>query len=135
VDYGGNFLDGYRKEIMEHRWHLFFTSYMQALIRHENYSRILSLNRRFKLVNKEKQFLGKAVYIPFIYWYTLLSSFMEGEINHEQFISQVLQSAVTLRDNPYKIRKIDELLDDIAFSIPDLIREIKIKLRDQAREG
>lgn len=129
VDYGGNFLEGYKKEILEHRWHLFFSSYIQALIRSEKYSRILSLNRRFKLVNKEKQFLGQAIYIPLIYWYTLLSEYMEGEINLEQFTNQILQSAKSLLDNQYKIRKIDELLEDIAVTIPDVIKEIRSRLK------
>lgn len=125
VSYATTFFDGYKKEILEHRWHLFFSAYLQALLRNEKYSKIINLSRRYRLISKEKEFLGKAVYLPVILWYTALSEYMEGEITLEKFKETIINSARTLIDNKYKSRKIRELLLDLAYSVPDIIKAIK----------
>jgi len=125
VSYASTFFDGYRKEILEHRWHLFFSAYMQALLRNEKYAKILNLSRRYRLIGKEKEFIGKAVYLPVILWYTALSEYMEGEISLEKFNDTIIRSAKALIDNKYKSRKIQELLNDLSYCIPDIIKAIK----------
>jgi integrase len=47
VEYASGYFDAYKKEIFEHRWHLFFCAYLQALIQVEKYSKVLSLTRRY----------------------------------------------------------------------------------------
>jgi hypothetical protein len=128
VDYGTSYLESYKKEIFEHRWHLFFSAYLQALLRAEKYARVLSLNRRFKLLVLERQTKGKAIYVPLIFWYIILAEYMEGTISSEELKQSILKSGQELLDNEYKHRKINELLDDIAVTIPDIIREVREEL-------
>jgi len=128
VNYGSGFFDAYKKEIFEHRWHLFFSSYLQALIRFEKYSRVLSLCRRYKLVTKEKQFIGKAVYLPIIQWYSLLAEYMEGIITNEKLIASIVKSSQSLVENKYRSRKIMELLDELSGNFPNEIKKIKEEL-------
>ena len=128
VSYGTTFFEGYKKEIFEYRWHLFISSYMQALLKAERYSKIVSLSRRYKLIQKEKQFMGKAMYLPVIFWYTTLSEYIEGIINREKFIDTIEKSGRSLIVNKYKTQKVSELLNDLAFALPEEVKVVSGKL-------
>lgn len=128
VSYGTTFFDGYKKEVFEYRWHLFFSAYMQALLKAEKYSKIISLSRRYKLITKEKQFVGKAMYLPVILWYTTLSEYMEGNINRDKFIDTIQKSAKSLIVGKHKTQKIIDLLNDLAFVLPEEVKHISTKL-------
>jgi len=129
VSYANTFFEGYKKEIFEHRWHLFFSTYLQALVSTEKFTNVITLARRYKLVNKEKQFIGKAVYLPLILWYTSLSEYMEGSISQIKLEEILLKSGQNLMANKYKLRKINELLNELSKYLPDVMKSIKEKLR------
>ncbi|MDY0199334.1 MAG: hypothetical protein RBR68_16145, partial [Tenuifilaceae bacterium] len=81
--------------------------------------RVITLARRYKLVAKEKQFVGKAMYLPVIAWYTCLSEYMEGIINKPTFIDTISKSGKMLIINNHKKQNINNLLIDIAHSLPN----------------
>lgn len=124
VSYGTTFYEGFKREIMEFRWHLFFASYMQALLRAEKYSKIITLSRRNKLISKEKDQLNMAGYLPVIQWYTTLSDYMEGNIRRDKFIEIITRSGKDLVQNRYKSNKISDLLGDFFYVLPEETKEI-----------
>jgi hypothetical protein len=128
ISYGRTFLESFKKEIFEFRWHLFFSSYMQVLLKGEKYTRILTLSKRYKLVQKERQLMEKAVYLPVILWYTALSDYMELNIKKEKFFDIIIRSGKELIRNQYKATKIIDLLNDMANALPDEIKEISEKM-------
>jgi len=128
VNYASGFFDVYKKEIFEHRWHLFFSAYFQVLVRLEKYSKILSLCRRYRLPIKEKQFISSAVYLPIIQWYSLLAEYMEGTITKEKLIAAIVKSSQSLMENKYKSRKIMEFLDELSENFPIEIKQVKDEL-------
>lgn len=128
VSYGTTIFEAYKKEIFEYRWHLFFSSYLLALLRAEKYSKVLSISRRYKLVSREKQQRDKAMYLPTILWYTSLSEFMEGIITQEKFKSLLVKSGSELIDSKYRAQKIAELLTDLSFCLPDEIKFVTAEL-------
>jgi hypothetical protein len=128
ISYGTTFFEGYKKEIFEYRWHLFFSSYMQVLLKAEKYSKIVSLSKRYKLINKEKLYVGKAMYLPVILWYTTLSEYMEGNINKEKFFDTICKSGKSLVVSKYKTQKISDLLNDLANSLPEEVKAIHAEL-------
>lgn len=128
VSYGSTFFEGYKKEIFEYRWHLFFSSFFKALIRAEKYPKVVSLSRRYRLIAKEREYMGKAMYLPVIYWYTTLSEYMEGAINRDSFFDTIEKSGKNLIASKYKTQKIIELLNDMAFCLPEEIKVISSRL-------
>jgi hypothetical protein len=128
ISYGTSFFEAYKKEIFEYRWHLFFSSYMNALLRSEKYPKIISLSRRYKLVTREKQYLGKAAYLPVLNWYTCLSEYMEGAINRDKFFDTIVKGGKANLENKYQSKKILELLNDMEYNLPDELKEIKDRL-------
>lgn len=124
VSYGTSFFDGYKKEILEYRWHLFFSAYLLALLRAEKYSRVLSISRRYKLVTREKRQRDTALYLPVILWYTILSEYMEGVILKNEFINSIIKSGSEIMNSKYRKQKIKGLLNDLSFCLPDDIKII-----------
>jgi hypothetical protein len=128
VSYAANYFNAYKKEIFEHRWHLFLCAYLQALVQSEKYAQVLSLCRRYNLVVKENQRIDRADYLPIILFYSLLSEYMENGITKEKLMASIVKSAGALMHNKYRSRKVVELLDELGKSIPFEIRMVKKKL-------
>jgi hypothetical protein len=129
TEYGEIFLNGYRREIFEFRWHLFFTSYFSALFRGEKYSKIISLTRRYKLIAKEKQLIGTAQYIPILQIFMSASEYMEGDISNDNFKKTIIQHFIDLGHNRFRHRRAIELLQTLAYNLPDFIHNILTELR------
>lgn len=124
VSYASTYLEAYKKEIMQARWHLFFSAYFKALAQGEKYSKIISLSKRYKLITKEKQFMGKARYLPVLFWYFTVAEYIEGLISEERFEQTIVRSANSLVKNDYKIVKIKELMSELTPFLPDNFQRI-----------
>jgi hypothetical protein len=124
ADYAETFHSTYKKEISKNRWHLFYSTYFQALSHCENYSKILALSRRYKLVEKEKQQTGKARYLPVLLWYNTVADYMEGHIPAGMLEQTIIRSCNLLVQNNYKINKIKDLLHELSQFVPDAFRNI-----------
>ncbi|WP_462280339.1 hypothetical protein [Salinivirga cyanobacteriivorans] len=119
--YGETFSHTYRKEIFEHRWHTFYTAYLQTLLAQHKYKKILTTIRRSHLVDKEREFLGKARYLPTIQWYYWVSSYLETEANLPDTRERLVQSITEMKRNKHKEKKIRELIGEVKPHIPDII--------------
>lgn len=129
VSYAETFLEAYKSEIFKHRWHLFFSAYIQALYKCEKYPRILNVVRRNNLVNREKQFINEAKYLPIITWLSLTASYMEGALTKEKLIDNITQSGKALIENQYKSIKIKELLEELTPTLPNIFKKISAELK------
>lgn len=129
ASYGSTFLDAYRKEIFETRWHLFFTAYLQALLNAEKYNKAISVAKRYNLIALEKKYIDTSVYTPVLQWYYELALYIEGKQSKEILVESLLVSARRLITNTYKANKVMELLDNLTDFIPNEIEEVKLALK------
>jgi hypothetical protein len=134
VEFADNYFRAYKKEIFEHRWHLFFCAYLQTLIQTEKYAQVLSLCRRYNLVAKENHRIDRADYLPIILFYNLLAEYMENVITKEKLMASLIKSAKNLMDNKYRSRKIMELLTELDKAIPLEIKMLKKELKSSVSE-
>ncbi len=118
--FGENFLAANKKEIFSFRWHIFFSAYFMSLLKQEKYKKLLNLEKRYHLVQREKEFYGKARYVPTILWYHSLAQYMEGKMNEEKLRHILLVSVKKTRENKYLNMKIKELKNDIFDFLPNL---------------
>ncbi len=132
VSYANTFLEAYKKEIFETRWHLFFSAYLQALLTAENYSRLLSVAKRYNLLALEKKIIDKTVYMPVLLWHHEVALYMEGEQTRERLVETILSSSRMLLQNKYKASRIHELLDNLADAIPSEVLTIRNRLNETA---
>lgn len=125
VQYASQYFETYRKEIFEHRWHLYITTYLFALINAEKYEKVISICIRYKLVLKEKHRIEHPDYLPIIENYFYLAEFMEGTINQEKFIHSVIKSVQPLLTSNYRSRRMLEMIDELAVFLPNEMKIIK----------
>jgi hypothetical protein len=118
--YGDTFLSSHKRDLFSFRWHIFFCAYFMSLLKQEKYKKLLSIEKRYKLVQKEKEFFGKARYVPTIQWYHSLSQYMEGKINEKQLQEIITISSKKTQNNKYLQMKILELRKDIFDFLPDV---------------
>lgn len=131
IDYGTLYFESYRREIFQYRWHLFFSSYLQALLMGEKYSKVVSLVKRYRLIAKERELLGTATYLPVILWIYNVSEYIEGSISLETLKNTIETSARSELKNKHKQAKIFELFKIIGFALPEAVKEIKESLKAQ----
>lgn len=123
--YAESFLNAYRKEIFNHRWHLFFNAYLQSLLKQEKFSKALTVIKRNNLVKKERVNIGRAGYLPVMFWYSLVAEFEENLLDENELKNEILQSANLLLKNKYKILKINELLTELSEYLPAIFKDLK----------
>ncbi len=125
VSYASTFLDAYRKEIFETRWHLFFSAYLQALLHAGKTSRIIALSKHYKLVGMEKKFIDSSVYTPVLFWHTEVALYLEGRITQDELTETILSSAQKQLGHSYQSGRVNELLDQLQLIIPAEVEEIR----------
>lgn len=124
--YADSFLAAYKNEIFDFRWHIFFCAYFQSQLKQEKYCKLISIEKRYNLVLLEKEFIGKARYIPTILWYQSLARYLEGKITEKQFKQIIQLSDDKILKNKYKSMRIKELYNELVEFSPSLFSEIKL---------
>ncbi len=75
-----SFLNVYKTEVFEQRWHIFFTTYLESLLGQNKYVKSLQIIKRFKLLEKEKQYRKKISHLPTMLLYNALCEYKEAII-------------------------------------------------------
>lgn len=112
--YGKSFLDANKDDISNYRWHLFFTSILQSMLHLEKFREVLSIVKRYALLEKENSYRKRAGYIPIFLWYYSVARFMECEINEEQFRQILNESVKACANDAHKLRLLRELREELS---------------------
>ena len=75
------FLMAYKKEIFDHRWHLFFTAYFKAMLLSGNFPGVIKTYHTYRLNEKDSLYRESANYTPSIPWMYHLATYKLGEIS------------------------------------------------------
>lgn len=119
--YGDTFLQAYAKEVLQYRWHLFFSFYLEALLHRQAYAKILQTSRHFKLLEKDRAHQNKANYLPTIPCYVDVASYKEGLVSRKKLVekwSEYLQP-----DDPEQGRSggLHHLMKQLQPLVPEII--------------
>jgi len=122
VSYAQTFFEAYKKEIFDYRWHLFFTSFFEALMLQEKYKTILSYCNRFQLIKLEKKEQNLKLQNNILYWFFLFSEYMTARIS-ENKIKKAFQELLDNKQiNEEDISKLKILKNELKTYFPDFIR-------------
>ncbi len=88
------FLTAYKKEIFDHRWHLFFTAYFKAMLVNGNFPGVIKNYTTYKLKEKDDHYSVSANYTPSIPWMYHLALFKLGD----RSIQELQQTLINLRE-------------------------------------
>lgn len=127
-NYAESFLRAYKKEIFEHRWHIFFSSYLEAMLRQEKYAKLLKMVRKHHLLERERQYQRNANYLPTILWYNAVAQYKEMLIDKDEMTAIVQRSIDRLDRIEDKQYQLSDLLEQIRPFIPGIVNRIQDKM-------
>lgn len=119
------FLRKYKNEVLKHRWHHFFTSYISTLITQENYEEVLKLASRFNLIEKEKERQKQNNYVPNISWSISLSRYMEGQINSTRLLEEIKAPLLEIQPTTNQKQLMVKVIDQLSNNLPEAFLKLK----------
>jgi hypothetical protein len=88
--YGDTFLKAYAKEVLQYRWHLFFTVYLEAMLKQGHSYKLLKIAQKYQLLKRDKAYKANTPnYQPQIPLYIEAARYREG-LMHRQAFFEVL---------------------------------------------
>lgn len=119
------FLKKYKNQVLKHRWHHFFTSYINVLIIQEKYIEVLKLSSKYKLIEKESEREKKSNYVPNISWSISLSRYMEGKINSTRLFNEIEKPLLKIKPTLNQKQLMLKVIDRLSNNLPDAFLSLK----------
>jgi hypothetical protein len=130
-NYAATFLQAYKKEIFEYRWHLFFAAYLEALLQQQKYRELLRIVRNNKLLLREQKYQSRANYLPTILWFNSVAEYKEGQLSEQDLADTLLNHIHTLDPESGKFSLVIELLQLLKPHIPKVLNLVQGQLKDE----
>ncbi len=108
--YGDSFLKAYEKEVLQFRWHLFFSVYLEAMLSQRRYEKILKIAKRFRLSERDKAYQSNANYLPKIPVYVNMARFQEGLIRRQELDQKIKAWTEMFEEQPQRQEAFQKLL-------------------------
>ena len=119
------FLRKYKNEVLKHRWHHFFTSYISTLIAQEKYEAVLKLSAKFKLIEKEEERQKQNNYVPNVSWSISLSRYMEGNINSARLLDEIKAPLQGVQPTTNQKQLMIKVIDKLSKNLPEAFLKLK----------
>lgn len=118
--YGNSFLRAYSKEVLQYRWHLFFSIYLESLLHQHQYEKIIKTVRKYQLLKRDKGYSQSANYFPVIPLYLAAARFKEGLISKPQLIAKIEQHKDLICQDQERIATFQKLMNDYKQWLPEV---------------
>ncbi|WP_053970272.1 hypothetical protein [Mangrovimonas sp. ST2L15] len=119
------FLKKYNEDILKHRWHHFFTSYVSALVSQEKYGEVLKVSSKYHLEERENERKLKNNYVPNIAWSISLSRFMEGKISSEVLLKEIKDPLVDIEATSNQKELMAKVIEKLSKNLPEAFEKLK----------
>lgn len=85
ANYGEIFLKAYSSEILKFRWYIFFIFYLEALVKVNNYERILKIDHKYQLRKRDAEISSRPHYKPYLPLTILIAEYETGVIDRKVY--------------------------------------------------
>ena len=119
------FLRKYKNEVLKHRWHHFFTSYINTLIAQEKYDEVLKLSSKFNLIEKESERQKQNNYVPNISWSISLSRYMEGKLNSTRLLDEIKAPIIDVQPTTNQKQLMIKVIERLSKNLPEAFLKLK----------
>ncbi|MEZ4983152.1 MAG: hypothetical protein R2769_16505 [Saprospiraceae bacterium] len=124
-NYAETYLKAFEKEILQYRWHLFFSVFFEALLYRNQYGKIFRLERKYKLLERDKSYQSKANYLPTIPWYIEIAKYISGQNNNKQLLAYFDNELKTIRESANPSR-LENLISNVKEVLPSELAGLKL---------
>ncbi|MGF1532185.1 MAG: hypothetical protein ACFCUI_00650 [Bernardetiaceae bacterium] len=116
------------EQLFLQRWHTFFTAYCQLLTQLEQFDTILSLARKYHLLEREQAYAhNNSNYLPHLLWYLRLAEYKEGKMSEKAMEDFMEQQAELLHAQPDKRAKMQQVIREFDAQIPIIAHQTLTK--------
>jgi len=124
------FFEAYRKEVFNHRWHLFFSAWLEAKLGQGQFAAMLKMAATHQLPERDAAYRKNASYTPVIPWLLALAAYKSGKSSlkalTEQFSADLL--ALYAQNGNAFPPALHALLQSCADAAPELLSGLKAVL-------
>ncbi len=118
--YGASFLKAYAREVLQYRWHLFFSVYLETLARRGQFEAILRTAQKYKLPDLDKDYQSNAAYLPVISLYISGANYKEGLLSRKALLHHIGQFVEQYQKDPERQPGFQKLLVDMKSWLPEV---------------
>ena len=118
--YAGNYLEANKEDVLKHRWHLFFTTYLQSMLFEGRYELLIHTIKKFQLLEKDRKYQDRSNYLPTIPWYYYMSQYKTRSLNLKSFMENLV---AIVNDNPEDIHRhqsLQQIYQDLKKAAPEM---------------
>lgn len=124
--YAETFLRAYKEEVFAYRWHIFFSAFLEALLKLKKYGKLIGQVRKHSLLQREKAYRSNANYLPTIPWYDAIAKYKEGELDPEHLYHLMSNSIDHLQDGlDGKRHQLEDLMQEMQPFVPGILNRIR----------
>jgi len=120
LSYANTFLERNREDILQFRWHLFFSSMIQSMLRLEKYAEVIKTVKKYELLKREAEHRNRAGYLPAITWYYQVARYKECLIDEAAMLESFIESAELSLTDAHKNKLLSELIAEIKPHVMNL---------------
>lgn len=126
-NYSESFLRVYKAEVFEQRWHIFFTTYLESLLGQKKYVKLLQIVKRFKLLDKEKQYRKNPSVLPTILLYNALCDYKDEKITFNDFKKIITSEKIFFNENVDRSHQFGDIIKNMVSHLNDMEKGRLIK--------
>jgi hypothetical protein len=126
-NYADSFLKAYPREVLQYRWHLFFSVYFETLLRRNQCQKLLRIAQKYKLLEKDKAYRAKASYLPTIPWYVEIARYKEGLSSRERVLAVFQEYLAGQAHPPEKHDLLRAIVEGMRDFVPELSRQLDME--------
>lgn len=119
--YAETFLSAYENEILQYRWHTFFTAYMWALLCQRKFQKMIRIANKYNLLDLEKGYESRPDYVPALLWYTSMAQFKEDIIDKSTITRRFQDYFTSHKGEKSHSPQIGELLNELKPHAPEVV--------------
>lgn len=123
--YAETFLSAYEKEVLQYRWHTFFTAYLDALLSQNKFQKILVVASKYHLLDLEKGYETRHDYVPALLWYTSIAQYREAQIDKNTLQRRFQDYFNAHRGEKDRSHQIGELLNELKPFAPEVLSYVQ----------
>ncbi|MCC6413908.1 MAG: hypothetical protein IT270_19825 [Saprospiraceae bacterium] len=121
------FFDAYKKEVFEHRWQLFFNTWLEALLRQEQGVKVLKVAQTNQLAKRDAAYRESPNYTPALPWILALATWQAGKSTDGKLAEELMNFMESGAQTPEK-NNMTDLVELAAALAPEVMGAVRKRL-------
>lgn len=131
ITHAKTFFDAYKKAVFDHRWHLFFSAWLEALLGQGQYLMMLKLAAQYTLEDRDASYQKSPNYLPSIPWMLLLAAYKLERNKAREVVECCYQDVLSIyhQNGSALPDSMGILLRSLQRHAPEVLDEVKGRLQ------